>query len=162
LKTILKSSGQNFKQGYGHGAGYWDKHAHHDHDDHGSHVESHVEEHPVIETKPVVEETKVEVVETVEKEKVVYTDEEAAAAKSELLARIGAGSEDAKDDLKLISGVGPVLEGKLNEMGIYSFAQVSKMTSQDYEILDNLTGSFPGRAERDDWAGQAKGLMSGN
>ena len=30
LKTILKSSGQNFKQGYGHGAGYWDKHAHHD------------------------------------------------------------------------------------------------------------------------------------
>ncbi len=157
LKTILKSSGQNFKQGYGHGAGYWDKHAHHD--DHGeANSEVHIEEQPVIEEKvtvPVVEEAKEE-----EKEKVAYSEEEAAAAKANLLARLGVGSADAKDDLKLISGVGPVLEGKLNEMGIYSFEQVSKMTVEDYDVLDNLTGSFPGRAERDDWAGQAVKLMS--
>ena len=169
LKTILKSSGQNFKQGYGHGAGYWDKHAHHD--DHGhDHVESHVEEHPAIEETPIVEATipvvEKEVIEKVEdkteevKEKVTYSEEEALAAKANLLSRIGEGSADAKDDLKLISGVGPVLEGKLNEMGVYSFAQVSNMTAEDYEVLDNLTGSFPGRAERDDWAGQAKGLMN--
>ena len=164
LKTILKSSGQNFKQGYGHGAGYWDKHAHHD--DHGhDHIESHVETHPVIEESPVVETVVppvvTEVVEKEEvKEKIAYSDEEAAAAKASLIARIGEGSADTKDDLKLISGVGPVLEGKLNEMGIYSFVQVSRMTSEDYEILDNLTSSFPGRAERDDWAGQAKGLMN--
>ena len=29
LKTILKSSGKNYKDGYGHGQGYWDKHAEH-------------------------------------------------------------------------------------------------------------------------------------
>ena len=29
LKTILKSSGKNYKEGYGHGRGYWDKHTAH-------------------------------------------------------------------------------------------------------------------------------------
>lgn len=29
LKTILKSSGKNYKDGYGHGEDYWDKHAAH-------------------------------------------------------------------------------------------------------------------------------------
>jgi predicted flap endonuclease-1-like 5' DNA nuclease len=34
------------------------------------------------------------------------------------------------------------------------------MTKEEYDLLDELTGSFPGRAERDDWAGQAKELMN--
>ena len=29
LKTILKSSGKNYKEGYGKGKGYWDKHSGH-------------------------------------------------------------------------------------------------------------------------------------
>ena len=29
LKTILKSSGKNYKEGYGHGEGYWQKHTEH-------------------------------------------------------------------------------------------------------------------------------------
>ena len=29
LKTILKSSGKNYKEGYGKGEGYWDKHSAH-------------------------------------------------------------------------------------------------------------------------------------
>jgi molybdopterin-containing oxidoreductase family membrane subunit len=29
LKTILKSSGKNYKEGYGKGKGYWDKHSAH-------------------------------------------------------------------------------------------------------------------------------------
>ena len=65
-----------------------------------------------------------------------------------------------KDDLKLISGVGPKLEATLNEIGIFSFEQVSKMTKAEYDLLDSITGSFPGRAERDDWAAQAKELMN--
>jgi molybdopterin-containing oxidoreductase family membrane subunit len=62
--------------------------------------------------------------------------------------------------LKLISGVGPVLEKTLNSIGIYTFGQVSKMTSEEYNLLDSLTKSFPGRAERDNWASQAKDLMN--
>ena len=30
LKSILKSSGENYKEGFGYGEGYWDKHAHHE------------------------------------------------------------------------------------------------------------------------------------
>ena len=50
------------------------------------------------------------------------------------------------------------MEEKLNQLGVYTFAQVSKMTAREYDLLDNITGSFPGRAQRDDWAGQASKL----
>ena len=49
---------------------------------------------------------------------------------------------------------------KLNKIGIYSFDQVSKMTKNEYDLLDSITDSFPGRAQRDDWAGQANKLKS--
>ena len=65
------------------------------------------------------------------------------------------------DDLKKISGVGPKLESVLNNIGLFTFEQVSKMTKKEYDLLDSITGSFPGRAERDDWAGQAKNLING-
>ena len=66
---------------------------------------------------------------------------------------------DKADDLKLVNGIGPVMEKTLNQIGIYTFAQVSKMTEREYNLLDSITGSFPGRAQRDDWAGQAKKLI---
>jgi len=64
------------------------------------------------------------------------------------------------DDLKKISGVGPVMEQKLHQLGIYTFDQVSKMTDGDYDLLDEIIGEFPGRAKRDDWAGQASKLKN--
>jgi molybdopterin-containing oxidoreductase family membrane subunit len=64
------------------------------------------------------------------------------------------------DDLKKISGVGPVMEKKLNQLGIYTFDQVSRMTNEDYDLFDEIIGEFPGRAKRDDWAGQASNLKN--
>ncbi|MBP0904660.1 NrfD/PsrC family molybdoenzyme membrane anchor subunit [Mariniflexile gromovii] len=64
------------------------------------------------------------------------------------------------DDLKVINGIGPKMEEVLNSIGIYTYAQVSKMTKREYDLLDEITGSFPGRAERDDWSGQAKKLIN--
>ncbi|WP_111706300.1 NrfD/PsrC family molybdoenzyme membrane anchor subunit [Lutibacter citreus] len=80
--------------------------------------------------------------------------------KNVLLGSLGAFDKATQtaDDLKLISGVGPKLEGILNNIGIYSFDQVSKMTDKEYDLLDSLLDSFKGRAKRDDWAGQAKNL----
>jgi molybdopterin-containing oxidoreductase family membrane subunit len=76
----------------------------------------------------------------------------------------GIGKFDATtqtaDDLKQINGIGPKMEEVLNDIGIYTFLQVSKMTKKEYDLLDSITGSFPGRAERDDWAGQAKKLIN--
>ena len=76
----------------------------------------------------------------------------------------GIGAFDAKtqkaDDLKRINGIGPKMQEVLNSIGIFTFLQVSKMTKKEYDLLDTITGSFPGRAERDDWSGQAKKLIN--
>ncbi len=59
------------------------------------------------------------------------------------------------DDLKRISGVGPKLEGVLNGMGIYKFAQIAKWTKPEVEYVDDFL-NFKGRIERDNWVGQCK------
>lgn len=64
------------------------------------------------------------------------------------------GPQGAADDLKLIKGVGKVLEGKLNQAGIYHFWQVAALKpDQITELEDEM--SFPGRITRDDWLAQA-------
>jgi len=65
-----------------------------------------------------------------------------------------------KDDLKKISGVGPVLEKALNGLGIFHFHQVAAFTQADIDAVEGET-NFPGRVERDDWIGQAKKLAEG-
>jgi predicted flap endonuclease-1-like 5' DNA nuclease/glutathione synthase/RimK-type ligase-like ATP-grasp enzyme len=79
-------------------------------------------------------------------------------AKTALLGTIGTANAKDKNDLKKIKGIGPKLEGVLNEMGIYTYAQVSKMTEKEYDLVDSLLTAFKGRGKRDDWAGQAKSL----
>lgn len=68
--------------------------------------------------------------------------------------------EGEADDLKKISGVGPVLEKRLNELGIFHFWQVAKFEERDIELV-NEAMSFPGRIERDEWIDQAKNLSEG-
>ena len=81
---------------------------------------------------------------------------------SNLLASVGSfdAQTQTADDLKKINGVGPKMEEALNSIGIYTFLQVSKMTKKEYDLIDEITGLFPGRAERDDWSGQAKKLIN--
>lgn len=61
------------------------------------------------------------------------------------------------DDLKLISGVGPVLEEKLNSVGIYRFEQIANWSERNMQEFDELL-SFKGRIEREEWLKQAKTL----
>ncbi|MEM1105755.1 MAG: 50S ribosomal protein L21 [Pseudomonadota bacterium] len=65
------------------------------------------------------------------------------------------GPQGEADDLKKIKGVGKVLEGKLNQAGIFHFWQVAALTSDQITDLEEEM-SFPGRVERDDWVSQAK------
>jgi NADH-quinone oxidoreductase subunit E len=64
------------------------------------------------------------------------------------------------DDLKLISGVGPVLERKLHDLGITQYAQVAAFTDAQIEQVDAVL-NFKGRVARDNWKGQAKALADG-
>ncbi|MEO9296483.1 NADH-quinone oxidoreductase subunit NuoE [Devosia alba] len=66
----------------------------------------------------------------------------------------------AADDLKLISGVGPVLERRLNALGITKWSQVAGFSSDDVTKVDDAL-NFKGRITRDDWIKQAAALAKG-
>lgn len=66
----------------------------------------------------------------------------------------------AADDLKLISGVGPVIESKLNALGVTRYDQVAAFSDEDFAKVEAAL-SFPGRAQRDNWKGQAEALAKG-
>jgi predicted flap endonuclease-1-like 5' DNA nuclease len=63
------------------------------------------------------------------------------------------------DRLQAISGIGPVIERVLNELGIYRFGQLARLTPDDIEWLASRIGWFPQRIQRDDWVGQARRLQ---
>ena len=62
------------------------------------------------------------------------------------------------DDLKLIVGVGPVLERMLHQLGVGSFRQIARWTEQDIDAFDAQLPEFPGRIRRDTWVTQAREL----
>ena len=82
------------------------------------------------------------------------------AAKAETIdfGVIGTASASEKDDLKVIKGIGPFIEEKLNALGIYTFAQIAKMTSDLEDEVNVAIEFFPGRVKRDKWVKQAKEL----
>ncbi len=71
-----------------------------------------------------------------------------------------AAPEGGADDLKKIKGVGPGLEKTLNELGIYTFAQIADWGAAEIAWVDARL-KFKGRIERDDWVAQARSLTSG-
>ena len=71
-----------------------------------------------------------------------------------------APKKDGGDDLKKLSGVGPVLEQKLIDAGVTSFAQIAAWTEADIAEFDEKL-SFKGRIEREGWIEQAKELAKG-
>ncbi|MGP9788457.1 NADH-quinone oxidoreductase subunit E [Roseinatronobacter sp. NSM] len=64
------------------------------------------------------------------------------------------------DDLKLLKGVGPKLEGVLNDLGVFHFWQVAVWTPDDVAWVDDRL-KFKGRIERDGWIEQARILANG-
>ena len=61
------------------------------------------------------------------------------------------------DDLKKIAGLGPVLEQKLNDMGIFHYWQLAVMGDEDMQKIDDEL-TLHGRIGRDDWISQARRL----
>ena len=61
------------------------------------------------------------------------------------------------DDLKRISGVGPVLESKLNEIGVYQYKQIALWTTAHAHSFSSQL-SFKDRVFRDRWIRQAREL----
>jgi predicted flap endonuclease-1-like 5' DNA nuclease len=73
--------------------------------------------------------------------------------------RIGVATIADKDDLKLIKGIGPFIEKKLHSIGIYTFAQIARFTTEDEEKVNEVIEFFPGRIRRDGWQSQANSFV---
>ncbi len=93
--------------------------------------------------------------------------EKAAPAKAdkpakaeEAAAPLFAAPAGDADDLKKISGVGPVLEKKLNALGVTRFDQIAAFSADDIAKVDEAL-NFKGRIEREDWIAQATKLAAG-
>ena len=64
------------------------------------------------------------------------------------------------DDLKVIKGIGVVMERTLNDLGIGTFKQLAEFGASDVkrvsDALEASNSGFGGRIERDEWVDQAK------
>ena len=74
----------------------------------------------------------------------------------------GTATADEKDDLKMISGIGPFIEERLHALDIFTFEQISKFTSRDIDTISDAIEYFSGRIERDEWVAQATELVHRN
>lgn len=62
------------------------------------------------------------------------------------------------DDLKLIVGIGPVLERMLHQMGVSTYKQIAHWSERDIDEFDARLPEFSGRIRRDTWVVQARAL----
>jgi large subunit ribosomal protein L19 len=65
----------------------------------------------------------------------------------------------APDDLKLIQGVTPELESKLNKLGLIKYEQIANLTDDEIIKLDEML-ALNGAIEHDDWIAKAVALMA--
>ena len=61
-----------------------------------------------------------------------------------------------RDDLKKIYGIGPVLEKRLNSLGVYFFREIAMWTQEDVLRYEEHLKEFPNRIERDHWVEGAR------
>jgi hypothetical protein len=65
------------------------------------------------------------------------------------------------DNLKLINGIGPAVEKRLNGNGIFTYAQLAALSPADIAAaVSNLAGLSAERILKQDWIGQARKLAA--
>lgn len=85
---------------------------------------------------------------------------DAAAALDDANRPAGIERPAAPDDLQLISGIGPKIEGTLHSIGIFTYAQIAAWSAEQRAWVDGYL-RFRGRIERENWQAQAKALADG-
>ena len=67
-----------------------------------------------------------------------------------------------RDDLSRISGIGAAGEARLNEEGLYRYADLADMTAGEESALEAKLGADPGYISQERWREQAAMLRDGN
>ena len=95
----------------------------------------------------------------VEQKRLEAKEDQFEVKKELLLQSIGVVAESEKEDLRQIRGIGPFIEKKLHQIGVYTVGQIANFTKVDIERVTDLVKYFPGRIERDNWILQAKEIV---
>ncbi|MGB0499050.1 MAG: hypothetical protein ACPGID_11980 [Rubricella sp.] len=74
-------------------------------------------------------------------------------------AAVAPAATAAESDLTKIKGIGAKLQAELNELGLYTIAQLAEYTEADIARISDAMTAFKDRPVRDDWVGQAKALL---
>lgn len=85
----------------------------------------------------------------------------AVAKKEEVIEKIIVEKTDTTNDLKVIKGIGPVLEKSLNELNITAYDQIAKMTIKDLTNLLNDAGINAKIYDLSSWKAQAELALKG-
>lgn len=104
----------------------------------------------------------------VKKEKIITEKEEETAAVSEevkeevIVEKIIVAKTEVVDNLKVIKGIGPVLEKSLNDLNITAYDQISKMTLKDMTKLLTDAGINAKIYDLSGWKAQSKLAFKGD
>jgi molybdopterin-containing oxidoreductase family membrane subunit len=157
VKTILKSSGEKYKKLRAkHGDDV--SHVHVDSDPSGGEPASNINESL---TEQFDEESEHE--DTINADALNLSEVQKDRL-DEMLKRIGTydPAKETADELTKLTNVGPLLQQRLHQVGIYKFSQVSKLTKTDFELLSEVIERFPNADKREDWVAQATKLKKSN
>ncbi|QED38108.1 molybdopterin oxidoreductase [Antarcticibacterium arcticum] len=80
----------------------------------------------------------------------------------EMVRRIGTfdPAVQTADDLQKIKDIGPLLEQRLHQVGIYTYEQISNLTESDLELLDMVIDDFQLEGRYDQWITRATQLKN--
>lgn len=73
----------------------------------------------------------------------------------------GPAAPEQTDDLKVIKGIGLLVEQQLHQMGVFSFAHISRWDDDTVIAAARKLNISPGKIFQEDWVGQARHLLAG-
>ncbi len=154
VKTILKSSGEKYKRLR---AEHGDEVSHVDSDPTAKEPSSNIRE----DLTGQFDEEKPEHEETVNADAITISEVQKERI-DEMLSRVGVYDPKTQEasDLTKLKAVGPLLQQRLHQVGLYTFDQVSKLEERDFELLNEVIERFPNADKREDWVAQATKLKN--
>lgn len=154
VKTILKSSGEKYKRLR---AEHGDDVSHVDSDPTAKEPSSNIRE----DLTEQFDEEKPEHEETVNADALTISEVQKERL-DDMLSRVGVYDPKTQeaDDLTKLKAVGPLLQQRLHQVGLYVFDQVSKLEERDFELLNEVIERFPNEDKREDWTAQATKLKN--
>jgi predicted flap endonuclease-1-like 5' DNA nuclease len=88
-------------------------------------------------------------------ERIAELERHAPPIGTDTAAAVGAAARGGRDDLSLIRGVDRGGETRLNDLHIYRYRDLTRLSAEDEAALEGRMGLEPGTIAREEWREQA-------